>query len=75
MITVAFPEFRVDVETWRQPGRRFKKRSFGMNRTGLWGSIYPTAGTGIMLSTSSAGWALSASVMGRAAVVGWVPRR
>ena len=57
-----------DVKYWRAED----------GQTGLWGLSYRFEGrpsTGIMLSTTTAGWLLSGSILGRGAGIGWANRR
>ena len=43
--------------------------------SGLWAQTYRASGTGVMLSTTGVGWALSGAVVGRGVLVGWIYRR
>lgn len=61
---------RVTVSERGRP-HRWSRRSFGMERDGLWGMRYPTGGTGFMFDKGETGWALSGAVAGRGLLVGW----
>lgn len=43
--------------------------------TGPWLQTYAASGTGVMLSTTEIGWALSGALVGHGLLVGWMYRR